>query len=97
MDDDNRNIGYKRSGGHRYNKNLALEGGYFNSGKFGFTATTVPAGVLSGNIELKGLNPDAVGIVSITEKFSAFGRVGLNCAEAKDFFTATGLAKTPSA
>jgi OOP family OmpA-OmpF porin len=47
-------------------------------GKFGFTATTVPAGTLSGNIQLKGLNLDAVGILPITEKFSAFGRAGLN-------------------
>ena len=40
---------------------------------------------------------DAVGILPITEKFSAFGRVGLNYAEARDSFTGTGLVKMPAA
>jgi len=33
-------------------------------GRFGFTATTIPAGTRSGNIKLKGLNLDVVGILS---------------------------------
>ena len=89
--DDDRDTGYKLFGGYKINKNFAVEGGYFNLGRFGFTATTVPAGTLSGNIRLQGLNLDAVGILPITEKFSAFGRAGLNYAEAKDSFTGTGL------
>ncbi len=89
--DDNRDTGYKLFGGYKFNKNFALEGGYFDLGRFGFTAITVPAGTLSGNIQLKGLNLDAVGILPITEKFSAFGRAGLNYAEARDSFTGTGL------
>jgi OOP family OmpA-OmpF porin len=91
INDDNRDTGYKLFGGYKLNKNFALEGGYFNLGKFGFTATTVlPAGTLSGNIKLDGLNLDAVGILPITEKFSMFGRIGINYAEAKDNFTTTG-------
>ena len=89
--DDDRDTGYKLFGGYQFNKNFALEGGYFDLGKFGFTATTVPAGTLSGNIRLKGVNLDAVGILPITDKFSAFGRVGLNYAQARDSFTGTGL------
>lgn len=89
--DDNRDTGYKLFGGYQYNRYFALEGGYFDLGKFGFLATTVPAGTLSGNIRLKGMNLDAVGILPITDKFSAFGRVGLNYAEARDTFTGTGL------
>src|SRR5665647_271990 len=85
--DDNRDTGYKLFGGYKVNRNFALEGGYFDLGRFGFTATTVPAGSLSGNIRLRGLNLDAVGILPITEKFSAFGRVGANYAEAKDSFS----------
>src|ERR1700690_2075964 len=38
--DDNRDTGYKLFGGYKVNKNFALEGGYFDLGKFGFTATT---------------------------------------------------------
>ena len=89
--DEDRDLGYKIFGGYQFNKNFALEGGYFDLGKFGFTATTVPAGTLSGNIKLRGINLDAVGILPITEKFSVFGRVGANYAEATDSFTGTGL------
>ena len=88
--DDNRDIGYKLFGGYQLNKNFALEGGYFNLGKFGFTATTAPLGTLRGDIKLQGLNLDAVGILPINEKFSAFGRFGLNYAQARDTFAGTG-------
>ena len=89
--DDDRDSGYKIFGGYRFNRNLALEGGYFDLGKFGFTATTVPAGTLNGNIKLRSLNLDAVGILPITGKFSAFGRIGFNYAEARDTFAGTGF------
>ena len=89
--DDDRDIGYKIFGGYKFHRNFALEGGYFNLGKFGFTATTAPPGTLTGNIKLQGLNLDLLGILPITEKFSAFGRAGLNYAEAKDSFVGTGL------
>lgn len=88
--DDDRDVGYKVFGGYRLNRFLAIEGGYFDLGKFSFTANTVPLGTLSGNIKLKGLNLDAVGILPITERFSAFGRAGVNYAEAKDSFSSTG-------
>ena len=94
ISDDDRDIGYKLFGGYQFNKYFALEGGYFDLGKFEFTATTVPAGTLRGNIKVTGLNFDAVGILPITEKFSAFGRVGLTYAESKDSFTGTGLVTT---
>ncbi len=88
--DDNHDTGYKLFGGHKFNRNFALEGGYFDLGKFGFTATTIPAGTLSGSIRLNGLNLDAVGILPITERFSAFGRVGMNYAQARNSFSGTG-------
>jgi len=87
---DDSDNGYKLFGGYRLNRNFALEGGYFDLGKFGYTATTVPAGTLTGTIKLRGLNLDVVGIVPINEKFSAFGRIGLNYAEARDSFSGTG-------
>jgi len=88
--DDDRSTGYKIFGGYQVNKNFAVEGGYFDLGHFGYTATTVPAGTLNGNIKLRGLNLDLVGIVPLTEKFSAFGRAGLNYAQARDSFSGTG-------
>lgn len=88
--DDDRSTGYKLYGGYRLNRNFSVEGGYFDLGNFGFNATTVPAGTLSGNIKLRGLNLDLVGTLPITQKFSAFGRIGVNYADAADSFTGTG-------
>jgi OOP family OmpA-OmpF porin len=88
--DDDRSTGYKIYGGYQFNRNFALEGGYFDLGKFGFNATTVPAGTLSGSIKLRGLNLDFVGSLPITQRLSAFGRLGVNYAEARDSFTGTG-------
>ena len=89
--DDDRDRGFKIYGGYQVNKYFALEGGYFDLGRFGFTATTVPAGTLNGSIKLRGVNLDLVGTVPITERFSAFGRIGANHAQARDSFTGTGL------
>jgi len=90
ISNDEHSTGYKLFGGYQFNQNFALEGGYFDLGKFGFTATTAPTGTLNGNIKLRGLNLDLVGTLPITEKFSAFGRAGLNYAHARDSFTGTG-------
>jgi len=90
INDDDRDTGFKIFAGYKLNRNFALEGGYFDLGRFSFTATTVPAGTLSGNIKLQGFNIDTVGILPITEKFSAFGRAGLNFADAKDTFSGSG-------
>jgi OOP family OmpA-OmpF porin len=90
INDRDRDTGYKLYGGYQFNKYFALEGGYFDLGEFGFTANTVPLGTLNGNIKLRGVNFDLIGILPISEKFSAFGRVGVNHAEAKDSFTGTG-------
>jgi OOP family OmpA-OmpF porin len=87
---DQRDIGYKLFGGYQFNKYISLEGGYFELGKFGYTVTTTPAGTLDGTIKLRGLNLDLVGTLPITKKFSAFGRFGVNYAEARDTFTGTG-------
>ena len=87
---DDSDTGYKLFAGYKFNRNFALEGGYFDLGRFGYSATTVPAGTLNGSIKLRGLNLDAVGILPINQKFSAFGRIGVNYAEAKDSFSGTG-------
>ena len=90
MSDRDRNTGFKFFGGYQFNRYFALEGGYFDLGKFGFTSMTLPSGSLNGNIRLRGLDFDVVGFLPITEKLSAFGRVGLIYAQARDNFTGTG-------
>ncbi|MEX0958592.1 MAG: OmpA family protein [Burkholderiales bacterium] len=90
IEDDDRDIGFKLLAGRKFNPYFAVEGGYFNLGEFGFTANTAPAGSLTGNIKLQGLNLDAVGMLPFTQRFSALGRVGATYTQAKDTFTGTG-------
>lgn len=96
ISDDHTDTAYKLFGGYQLNKNFALEGGYFKLGQFGYTATTIPAGTKSGNIKLQGLNVDAVGMLPLADKFSVFGRLGLQYAEAKDNFSSTGAVPVPA-
>jgi len=90
IDTHERGLGYKLFGGYAFNKYFALEGGYFDLGRFKFSATTVPLGTLDGNIKIRGMNLDAVGTLPLTEKFSALGRIGVTRAQARDRFTGTG-------
>ena len=91
IDDRNRSTGGKLFGGYQFNRYFAMEGGYFNLGHFGYTASTVPPGTLDGTIKVQGVNLDAVGILPLGAKFSLVGRVGLTYAQAKDTFTGTGF------
>jgi OmpA-OmpF porin, OOP family len=87
---DDLHFGFKAYGGYAFNRYFALESGYFNLGRFGFTADTLPAGSLRGDIKLQGANFDAVGSVPLGDKFSLFARAGVNYADAKDSFAGTG-------
>jgi OOP family OmpA-OmpF porin len=87
-DDDD--TGYKVFGGYQFNRYLALEGGYFDLGEFGFNANTNPLGTLNSSIKVRGINFDVVGFIPFTEKLSLFGRAGVNYAETKDSFRGTG-------
>jgi OOP family OmpA-OmpF porin len=87
LDSNSRDTGYKLFGGYQFNPNFALEGGYFDLGSFAFTASALPPGALNGNYRVQGLNLDAVGILPLNEKWSAFARGGLNYAEVKDSYS----------
>ena len=91
--DDERGTGFKVFGGYQFTPNFALEAGYFDLGRFGFDATTVPAGTFNGRIKLRGVNLDLVARLPITQQLSAFARVGVNRAEARDTFTGTGAVR----
>lgn len=88
--DDDEDQGYKLFGGYQFNRHFAVEAGYFDLGRFGFVADTTPAGTLSGNIKVKGVNLDLLGILPISERFSAFGRLGVTHARTDGAFAGTG-------
>jgi OOP family OmpA-OmpF porin len=90
FDKDESGVAFRLFGGYQFNRYFAVEGGYFNLGKFGFTSTTVGAGTLAGEMKVQGLNIDVVGTLPITERFAALGRVGATYARTRDNFTGTG-------
>ena len=91
--DRDRDSGYRLYAGYQFNRYWALEGGYFDLGKFGYTANTMPVGSLTGDIRLKGWNLDLVGTLPLSERFSLLGRVGANYADTNDTFTSTGAVR----
>jgi OOP family OmpA-OmpF porin len=93
--DNNRDTGFKLFGGYQINKTFSIEGGYFNLGRFGYVATTIPAGTQSGNIKLQGLNLDGIATLPVTDQFSVLGRLGLNYTQARDSFSSAGAVLAP--
>ena len=90
INEDDRDTAFKIFGGYQYSKHMAVEADYFDLGEFGYTATTVPAGTLTGQAKINGVSLDLVGMRPLSEKFSVFGRIGLNYAQTEDSFTNTG-------
>lgn len=97
IDDRDRATGYKLFGGYQFTPNLGVEGGFFDLGRFGYSAHTTPAGSLNGDMRARGLNLDVVGTLPLTGKLSALGRVGVTSVRASDSFSATGAARVPYA
>jgi OmpA-OmpF porin, OOP family len=85
INDHENSVGFKLFGGYKVNKHFAVEGGYFNLGKFGYTANTA-AGSQTGSAKFQGANLDAVGILPFAPKLSALGRVGLTYTWTRDKF-----------
>jgi OOP family OmpA-OmpF porin len=88
---------YKAFVGYQFNRYFAVEGGYFNLGKFSFDSTTAPPGTLHGDLKNSyGLNVDALGMLPIVaDRFSLFGRVGVQSSKTSDLFTGTGAGAVP--
>jgi OOP family OmpA-OmpF porin len=91
FDSSERDTAYKLFFGKQMNKYFAVEAGVFDLGKFGFNATTTPAGTLNGNVGFKGLNLDVLGQMPLSERFSVYGRLGMNYARANAHFSGNRL------
>lgn len=90
VNEDERGNAYKAFIGLPLSPNWAVEAGYFDLGRFGFDAPTLPAGTVTGTTRIQGLNLDLVGTLPITERWSLLGRVGAAYAETKGSFSGTG-------
>ena len=88
--EDNSSTGYKLFGGYQLNRNFAVEGGYFDLGRFNYALSTTPLGTFTSDTRVRGLNLDLVGILPLTDQFSVFGKVGAAYAQSRANFTRTG-------
>lgn len=87
---DNTSSGGKLFGGYQLSPNFALEGGYFDLGRYSFSSTT-PGGTFSGNTLVRGLNLDLVGTMPLSDRFSVLGRVGAAYAQSRSDYASTGF------
>lgn len=87
---DNKSTGGKLFGGYQFHPNFAVEGGYFDLGRFNYSGTT-SGGNYNGTTRARGLNLDLVGNLPLTDRFSVLGRVGAAYAQTRDNFSSTGF------
>lgn len=80
---DNSSTGGKVFGGYQLNPNFAVEGGYFDLGRFNYSGVTT-GGTYNGNTRSHGLNLDLVGKLPLSDRFSVLGRVGAAYAKTRD-------------
>ncbi|MDQ1815878.1 OmpA family protein [Massilia sp. CCM 9210] len=83
---DEKDVGYKLYVGKQLNQYFAVEAGFFDLGKFGFKSTTTQNGTLNGEAGFRGVNLDLVAQVPLSQRFSVFGRAGMNYAKATTRF-----------
>lgn len=88
---DNRSNGGKIFGGYQLTPNFAVEGGYFDLGRYSYGSSTTPAGSFNGNSRISGLNLDLVGMAPLSDQFSVFGRVGAAYAQNRGSFSSNGF------
>jgi OOP family OmpA-OmpF porin len=81
---------YKVFGGYQFNRNIALEAGYFNLGKFTYS-TALPGGTMNGRYDIEGVNLDLVGTMPLSARWSALARLGVQYSNTRDAFSGPGL------
>ena len=87
--EDDREVGYKLYGGYQFHRNFAVEGGFFDLGRFDYRYAGAP-GTIAGSTRLRGLNLDLVGIMPFSDRFSAFARLGAAYTRARSDIGTTG-------
>lgn len=87
---DERHVGYKVFLGYQFNRYFGAELGFFDLGKFGYTATTTPTGTLTSSFRVQGANLGLVGTMPVTDRFSLLARVGAQAARTRSNVSGTG-------
>jgi OOP family OmpA-OmpF porin len=89
---DESDTGYKLFGGYQFNRNIGLELGYVDLGRFSATriATAPVAGTIVGNIRATGVFTNVVGTFPLQQNFSLIGKLGALFSETKANLSTTG-------
>lgn len=90
LERDERDRAYRAFVGWQWNRYLGAEAGYFDLGRTGFNARTVPAGTLDGTMRVRGYNLDLVGTLPLGDTVSLLARVGVAFARTRNSFAGTG-------
>lgn len=87
---DERHVGYKAFVGYQFNRYFGSEIGFFDLGKFGYTASTTPAGTLNSSFRVQGGNIGIIGTLPLTQNFSLLARVGAQYARTRSNVSGSG-------
>jgi len=89
---DQRDRGYKLFVGKQLNQYFAIEGGYFDLGKYDFRAVTTGNGIVQGETKFRGVNLDLVGQLPLSQRLSILGRIGAQYARTGTDYNGNGIA-----
>lgn len=87
---------FKLQAGYQLNTNFAIEGGYFDGGKYTYNATTTNIGAVGLTAKVSAWNLVAVGILPLGNQFSALGKLGVADVSASCSTTPNVVASCPS-
>ena len=80
-------LGFKLFVGKQLNQYLAVEYGYFHTGKFVYSGVTTDNRDVRGSSSYRGVNLDLVGQLPLTQRLSLLGRVGARSGKTSSHFT----------
>ena len=78
LNGDDQDFAGKVFGGYNFNRFFGLEASYYNFGNFGFNSPQWPNGSFSGRSRGDGIALDLVGTLPVSERLSAFAKVGVH-------------------
>jgi OOP family OmpA-OmpF porin len=90
ISDGSQHLGFRALGGYDFSRNFAVDADVFDLGRFGFTANSMPAGMLRRDFRRKAVNSDLVDSLQVGESASPSARAGLHIAETRDSFAGAG-------
>jgi OOP family OmpA-OmpF porin len=91
---DESDTGYKLFVGKQLNRNFAIEAGFYDLGDTGFRNTTA-TGTFGADLSYKGMNLDLITQLPLTERFSAYSRLGVGYTKTTTKFGGTRYTGLP--